>query len=62
MTGTTSIGSGLVAAGVRSASNAPAVARVVGAVGRCGAIGLAVAGSAAIIGLLGYGGYKLYSK
>ncbi len=42
--------------------NAPALARVVGVVGRGGAIGLAVAGSATIVGLLGYGGYKLFKK
>ena len=67
LTGTTTIGSGLVATGIRSVSsvgvsNTPAIARVVGVVGRGGALGLAFAGSAALVGLLGYAGYKLYNK
>ena len=67
MTGSTTIGSGLLAAGVRGAPaigevGAPMLARVVCVVGRGGAIGLAVAGSAALVGLLGYGGYKLFRK
>ena len=67
VTGSTTLGSGLLAAGVRGVPaigevGAPVLARVVGVVGRVGAIGLAVAGSATLIGLLGYGGYKLFRK
>jgi len=62
VTGTSTIG-GLVAAGSSvGLQNAPALARVAGVVGRGGVIGLAVAGSATIVGLLGYGGYKLFKK
>ena len=61
------MGGGLVAAGIRGVpaigeAGAPMMARFVSVVGRGGAVGLAVAGSAALIGLLGYGGFKLYKK